>query len=98
MNLLILSCFVAGIPHRSPDLSLVNLSDEVQLRPDPTNEFDPSAIQVHVGSQFLGFVPREQTEVILSAIRQGFVLNSWVQDKSMTKWKEVLIRAEVILP
>lgn len=98
MTLLILSCFVSGIPHRNPDLSLVNLNDPIRLKPDPTNQYDPLAIEVHCGDQFLGFVPREQTPVIHYALDHELQLKSWVQEKPMTKWKEVLIRTEATIP
>lgn len=96
--ILITSCYVAGIPHRNPDLTNVTVGSEVSLIPDPQNQFDPNAIQVHSGSQFLGFIPREATPPIHSALRDGAKISARVTERSNTKWKEAVIQVAAIFP
>jgi len=95
MTLLILSCFIAGLPYRNPNLFDVALKDEVKLKPDPTNQYDPSAIEVWHKDQMLGFVPREITPVIHGVLIEGLPLRAWIEEMPMIKWKEIIIQAEV---
>jgi len=91
MTIPITSCFIAGIPHRNPDLSLIQFGTDVVLKPDPTNQYDPLAIEVHCGAQMLGFIPREATPPIHFALRAGASLSAQVTERTQTKWKECVI-------
>lgn len=91
-TLIISSGFIAGIPHRNPDLTVLSLGDELILQPEPDNAFDPSAIKIlHKSSGiFLGYVPREQTPAVHQARTEGFEVFSKVTCiQPQTKWKEV---------
>lgn len=91
-TLIISSGFIADIPHRNPDLSVVSLGDELRLEPEPSNAYDPQAVKIiHAASgQFLGYVPREQTEAIHLALSEGFMLIANVSvSQHQVKWKEV---------
>lgn len=96
MNLLVLSAFVAGIPHRNPDLTKVTIGAPVELRPDPKNAFDATAIEVHCNGEFLGFVPRETTSCIHEVL--SYPMDTRVVAKSDTRWKEVQIQSRITLP
>lgn len=91
-NLIIASGFVAGIPHRNPDLTVVADHDELVLEPEPSNPHDDLAIKIihKTSGQFLGYVPREQTTAVHTAREQGFEVFCRVTCyQPHTKWKEV---------
>lgn len=91
-NLIVSSGFIAGVPHRNPDLSVVNLQDALRLEPEPSNLHDPEAIKlIHEPSgQFLGYVPREQTVAIHQALQEGFTPFARVTCyQPQVKWKEL---------
>ena len=55
--------------HKKSPLHRNSLVDkEVQLIPEPTNRYDPFAIEVKFNNDKLGYVPRTQTSVIHNAI------------------------------
>lgn len=86
----LLRCHIAGIPHRKPDLSQVNVEDKVQLKPEPDNKFDPNAIRVFHGETFLGYIPKTET----ATVRQfGFSEMRVVEIVPERKWSEVIIEA-----
>jgi hypothetical protein len=64
---------IAGAQFRTNDqkdaLLEAQVGDEAKLIPDPTNKFDPNAIEVHLGSHFVGFVPKTQTEFFHQGIK-----------------------------
>lgn len=89
--LIISSGFIAGIPHRNPDLTKVEIKDALNIVLEPENPHDPRAIKlIHVKSaQFLGYVPREQTQALHVAIGHGFQPSAFITELNATKWKEV---------
>lgn len=97
-NQLLLSCFVAGTPHRIAeglDISNVNVDDEVTFEPDPSNQFDPDAIKVlHLGRS-LGFVPREQTPILHEAWAKGQQVTAKVAARGYAKFKEIVIQGRL---
>lgn len=95
--LIICSGFIAGMPHRNPDMTKVAEKDKLNIVLEPENPHDPQAIKlVHEASgQFLGYVPREQTLNIHNAIANGFHCSAFVVELLATKWKECLFRVFV---
>lgn len=95
MNLLIYSGYVADLPHRDPDMSRIAVGDKIELVLDPHNQYDPSAIKVMDGEQFIGFIPRESTPVLHEAFANGLKTQAKVMEVTQVKWKEVLIHVRV---
>ncbi len=96
---LILSCFVAGTPHRiveGLDINNVQVDDEVIFEPDPSNQFDPDAIKVLHTGRSLGFIPREQTPIIHETIAKGQKVTAKVVARGYAKFKEIIIQARLV--
>ena len=57
---------VAGTRHQDDvQLGSVFVGDQVELSPEPTNKFDPNAIEVlHSSKMRLGYVPKPYCEMI----------------------------------
>ena len=101
-NLLIMSAFVAGTPHRvaeGTDLSSVLVGDELYFRPDPSNMFDPSAIKVYHTrtNQDLGFVPREQTPILHELWEKdpNIALSATITARAFAKFKEIIFQVRL---
>lgn len=78
MNLVILSCYIAGLSHYGATPELCAEGTPVRLIPEPSNEFDPRAIKVTAersdGAPVqLGHIPRESTLAIHTALKNNFV-------------------------
>ena len=54
----------AGTRYLNVDLTKLNLGDSVDFKFDPNNAFDPNAINIFVGKQHIGFVPKPYQESI----------------------------------
>jgi HIRAN domain len=52
------------IPARKRILNDCVTFDEVELKKDPKNEYDPNAIKVTCGNRLIGYVPAEETEKV----------------------------------
>lgn len=63
----------AGTRHQEGvDLVAVSVGDSVSLLPEPTNEFDPAAIEiVHASGGRLGYVPKPYCEMLRPWIDEG---------------------------
>lgn len=52
--------------------------EELDLVPEPENEYDPDAIAIYKGSEMVGYVPAHQTKVIHAALDSGERLTATV--------------------
>lgn len=56
---------------RAKDLvPILNVNDEIKLRPEPTNPYDPYAVKVMCDRIHLGYVPAEDSKLITELIIQ----------------------------
>lgn len=102
-NLLILSCFVAGVQFRIRDdglrLDEVLVDNLVSFVKDEANPYDPDAIRVmdETSQQCIGFVPREQTPILHEAWAAGLTILGKVTGRSMdvSKGKAIIIQARL---
>ena len=78
--------YIAGIPHRKPDLSVLKVGMQVQLEPEPTNRFDPNAVMVKCNGVHLGYIPKMETSLVVG-VPSMFIVNI----DPLRKWKEVFI-------
>lgn len=64
---------VAGTRHQDDvQLGSVSVGDSVELRPEPTNKFDPNAIEVlHSSGGRLGYVPKPYCEMLRPWLDEG---------------------------
>lgn len=64
---------VAGTRHQDDiQLDSVAVGDSIELRPEPTNKFDPNAIEVlHSSGGRLGYVPKPYCEMLRLWIEEG---------------------------
>jgi len=96
----LLRTHIAGIPHRKPS-ALPPVGTILRLHPEPTNAFDPNAIQIlwdtgtfkNAQSEdepsviFLGYVPKTET----ATVRQFGWTELRVVETNGPKWKEVIV-------
>ena len=80
---------IAGAKFRPNDAKATLLAaqegDKVSLIPEPTNPYDPNAIQVHIDGQFVGFVPKVQTEDVQPLIDAGYSATVKLQNGYFTE-------------
>lgn len=104
MTLLILSSYIAGVPHRvrecNTDISVLAVGDALHFVPDAANPYDPNAVQVwHTRTnQNLGFIPAEQTPVYHGAVAVGLTPVATITALPMARFKEIVMQATVELP
>ena len=50
---------IAGVQYHDYKrvLNSIKVGDKLRMIPEPTNKYDPNAVQLHFGNIFLGFVP-----------------------------------------
>lgn len=71
-------------------LALLKLTagDAVTLRPEPTNQYDPNAIQVlctdDEGEHFIGYVAKEDCEDVLGMLNVGPVRASILEENGQS--------------
>jgi hypothetical protein len=97
----LLRTHIAGIPHRKPS-ALPPVGTILRLQPEPTNAYDPNAIQIlwdtgeflneNTGVMeksviFLGYVPKTET----ATVRQFGWTELKVVETNGPKWKEVIV-------
>ena len=71
-----MNSFIAGISFRDDSKKLLSqLSEgmEVQLKPDPDNEFDPNAIAVFNEQDHLGYIPKRDLPVVALNIKDDIL-------------------------
>ena len=56
----------------------IQIGDTLTLVPEPANPNDPNAVRVHWKDQQIGFIPKEQNQLISHLIRQGCPLTAIV--------------------
>lgn len=66
---------VAGVPHRIQDYikAKVKSGDELRLKLEPTNKFDPTAIQVLKGDIHFGYIPKKECFKIREAVQADLI-------------------------
>lgn len=99
-GLLVLSAYVAGVPHRVTqglNLALVEVNDEVVFEHEASNLHDPDAVRVihKTTDQFLSYVPREQTPILHELWTKGIEVAGAITARTFTKWKEILIQVRL---
>lgn len=52
--------------------------DELEVRPEPENEYDEDAIALYKGSRKVGFIPKEITWKVHEAMKSGSVIEATV--------------------
>ena len=48
----------------------------VELRPEPTNAYDPHAVAIYLNSEHIGYWPREATAEVHDAIESGSAVDA----------------------
>ena len=46
--------------------------DELFLKRDPHNQFDPNAVEVHTAEHFIGFIPKNMNEALAEHLDAGY--------------------------
>ena len=49
----------------------IDLGEELTLIPDPENEYDSFAVQVHAYGHFIGFIPKADNAAVFAALARG---------------------------
>ena len=64
------SFFIAGVQHHRIKDVLGELAESMELTlvPEPTNQFDPNAVQIEYNGTMLGFVPRKFSSEVSAAL------------------------------
>lgn len=81
--------YIAGVPHRKPDLSDLKIGNFVTLEPEPTNEYDPNAIKVWYNGVHLGYIPKKMTEAIKHLTKMTIT-----SINPEAKWQEVELEGD----
>lgn len=65
--------YIAGVKfHSLPKIiNEVEVGEQLTLTPEPTNKFDPNAVQIRRGNVFCGFVPKKFSAEIAGLIELG---------------------------
>lgn len=66
--------YVAGVQFRlgyQRALETIQEGDSLDLIAEPTNQYDPNAVQVHFEGIFLGYVPKALSGLVAEALRTG---------------------------
>lgn len=88
-NIPLMKTYIAGIPHRKPDLTALAVGDTVIISPEPENKFDPNAIKVlSSNAVHLGYIPKLETH-----LWSNIALATIAEIVPERKWKEVVIEA-----
>jgi hypothetical protein len=66
---------LAGVQHRLMEFqsAKVSINDELVLKPEPDNQFDPHAIAVYKDTLKVGYVPRKDNKDIYAYVMAGQV-------------------------
>jgi hypothetical protein len=79
------TCYIAGIPHAKPDLSLLAVGSLLTLVREPENPYDPNAIRVEFNGKKLGYIPKVMTAWVTTLSAKVVGLDP------TNKWHEVTI-------
>ncbi|TFD92555.1 hypothetical protein E2605_18515 [Dysgonomonas capnocytophagoides] len=70
-----ITCMVQGIFGRSKDAQAragtLKLGEEVTLRPEPNNSYDPYAVKVLSNRMHIGYIPKKIAETVAECINSG---------------------------
>lgn len=59
-------------PHSAKDvIRALNIGDEVELRADPDNAYDDTAVGCHAGGEHIGFVPKDRNADLFARLMDG---------------------------
>ena len=50
----------------------LKIGKELQLKAEPENSFDPNAVAIYFKSEKLGFIPKEENELIRKFLNLGY--------------------------
>jgi hypothetical protein len=71
--------------------------DKINLVPEPDNEFDPNAIKVYVGDTHIGYISKENTEIVHRFLRRsGHILEFYLIDNYIRSSKWLIIDITLI--
>lgn len=87
----VIRIFVAGVPHRKPDLSKLTIGSKVSLVTEPENKFDANAIKVCYGAIHLGYVPKMETQNVKNLKATEATIVEIVPER---KWSEIVLEVE----
>jgi hypothetical protein len=97
------SFYVAGVKFRKNWRETLKELEEgmaLQLVPEPTNRFDPNAIQIHCDLGSLGYVPAKTGEAneVSGLLRQGKVLDVTLKElqPDFEPWKALLVEIKEV--
>ena len=72
---------VAGTSFRQKAVERAREGDKVQFVPDPENQHDAHAVKIMSGKNWLGFVPRDQSESVKTALDGGCKIDGKITGK-----------------
>lgn len=67
--------------------------DEVELKPEPTNDFDENAIKVLAGHRLIGYVPREETAEVKEIMKSVYFAFIYMKSSD----QEGFVTADIII-
>jgi hypothetical protein len=74
------TAYIAGAKFRQMDeqVHLAGLAEgaEIDLKPEPTNKYDPNAVQVIHDGHHVGYVPRDLSAEVARLFAQGRILRT----------------------
>jgi hypothetical protein len=98
--------YIVGIRHNArchgvqrSDFPAVSLDDELELRPEPTNEYDSSAVAVFAKQgEMLGYIPRYYSEDISARLARGMTYDCSVIEIDKRRNCENFLKVRLRIP
>ena len=85
------SFYIAGVQFHELKtvIDIIKEGDYLALIPDPTNKYDPNAVEIKYDDVFLGFVPKKFSSEVAAAFEIGKELNCVVTvlNKTAKPWE-----------
>lgn len=70
-----LICTMVGASFRPSEVRAIvthlEVGETVELRADPSNQYDNTAVAVHAHGQHIGFIPKEKNEELFARLMDG---------------------------
>lgn len=94
--------YLAGFQHWDGAFALgsMKVGDILEMRPEPDNPFDPNAVAVYAGDMKLGYVPRDENELLAVMAAYGhlpiFQLRVLQVDAEADPWRQVRVALHVL--
>lgn len=99
--------YIAGVQYRPKEdinkaMKIIKVGDELDLIPEPTNKFDPNAVQICYEDLespnfiHLGYVPKKFSAEVAGLLEIGIDLNCIVEEINPEKkpWEMCKVRIE----